>query len=172
MKLRELHELIELKNFFLRIYFWNHEREELKTAYQDALAGRVEEFVSMVDLYELGTKSGWKKAVCVQCSARAPELLILFKNHKENLLKRAFYKLWIEKRAYLHYYLVMASHTPASVKTYQEDFERSLKYAYDFEDRHYAFIRELIIEGNFMNWEREKIKYNTERVAHELKKIK
>ena len=65
MELKELHELIELKNFFLRIYFWNHEREELRAAYQDALAGRVEEFVSMVDLYELGTKSGWKKAVCV-----------------------------------------------------------------------------------------------------------
>jgi hypothetical protein len=44
----------------------------------------------MVDLHEFNTSAEWKKAICKDCSARASELLPLFKNHKEKLLKGIF----------------------------------------------------------------------------------
>lgn len=85
MKLKKLHDLIELKNLFLRIYLSNYENNKLKAAYQYALEGKVEEFSYMIDLYWVNRESDWKAAVCGECSAFASELLILFKNHKENL---------------------------------------------------------------------------------------
>ena len=90
MELRKLNQLIELKYSFISIYLLDNDCEELRSAYQDAIAGRKEEFCSMVDLHELNTSAEWKKAICKECSARASELLPLFKNHKENLLKKIF----------------------------------------------------------------------------------
>lgn len=86
MELKKLHELIELKNLFLRIYLSNYENNKLKAAYQYALEGKAEEFSYMIDLYWVDRESSWKAAVCSKCSALASELLILFKNDKENPL--------------------------------------------------------------------------------------
>jgi len=90
MELRKLNELIELKYSFISLYLLDNDYEKLRSAYQDAIAGREEEFCSMVDLHEFNVSAEWKKAICKECSARAPELLPLFKNHKENLLKGIF----------------------------------------------------------------------------------
>ena len=44
----------------------------------------------MVDLHEFNTSAEWKKKICKECLVHASELLPLFKNHKENLLKGIF----------------------------------------------------------------------------------
>lgn len=93
MELRKLNELIELRDSFIKLYLLDDGHKELKTAYQDAIAGREEEFCSMVDLHEFNENAEWKKAICEKCSARASELLPLFKNNKENLLTRVFHNI-------------------------------------------------------------------------------
>ena len=101
MKLKELNELIELKYSFISLYLLDNDCEELRSAYQDAIAGREEEFCSMVDLHEFNTSAEWKKKICKECSARASELLPLFKNHKENLLKKIFRNVREESESFL-----------------------------------------------------------------------
>jgi hypothetical protein len=101
VELRKLNELIKLRDSFIKLYLLDNGHEELKAAYQDAIAGREEEFYSTIDLYEFNTETEWKKAICKECSARASELLPLFKNHKENLLKRIFRDVREESETFL-----------------------------------------------------------------------
>ena len=101
MELRKLNELIELRDSFIKLYLLDNEHEELKAAYQDAIAGREEEFCSMVDLHEFNANAEWEKAICKKCSARASELLPLFKNNKEKLLKRIFHNILEESETFL-----------------------------------------------------------------------
>lgn len=101
MELRKLNELIELKYSFISLYLLDNDCDELRSAYQDALAGREEEFCSMVDLHEFNTSAEWKKSICKECSARALELLPLFKNHKENLFKKIFRNVREDSKSFL-----------------------------------------------------------------------